>query len=155
MPNVVNLFRRSVRGYFGGWIVLSLALLGLAFVGVSAYLALTLVVVRPVAALIVGLAISLSALIAYRMLLVSKQQAPTEPKAGQDEPLTSQGALEAFARQQGSRIPAEVERRPEIAVAVALGAGLVIGFSPRARSLLGSALRQGLQALEDQSEAKR
>lgn len=146
----MNIIKRSVRDYLRYWIVILLGLLGVSFVCASGYLALALVVPPPVAALIVGVVALLAAFIAHRVLI-----APGRQTAAASEQPAPQEAVAQFARDNAGRIPAEIERRPEAAMAVALGAGLLLGFSPRARSLLGSALKQGVQTLADEAGKQR
>lgn len=58
--------------------------------------------------------------------------APGRRAAEASEQPAPQEAVAQFARDNAGRIPAEIERRPEAAMAVALGASLLRGFSPRA-----------------------
>ena len=146
----MNIIKRSVRDYLRYWIVILLGLVGVSFLCASGYLALALVVPLPVAALVVGVVALVAAFIAHRVLIAPGRQA-----AEASEQPAPQEAVAQFARDNAGRIPAEIERRPEAAMAVALGAGLLLGFSPRARSLLGSALKQGVQTLADEAGKQR
>ena len=145
----MNFIQRSVQQYLKYWIVILLGLLGLSFLALSGYLALQPVMPATLAALIVGAVSLLSALLVY--LLFLRQPAEASPPATEEQ---SQADLKEsavqLAQQYAGRIPAEIERRPEAAMAIALGVGIVLGVSPRARSLLGSTLKLGVKLAEEE-----
>lgn len=144
----MNFIKRSLQQYLQYWIVILLGLLGLGFLALSGYLALQQLVPATLAALIVGAVTLLIAVLFY--LLQMRRPSTDAPPAAEEQPEALKESAVQLAQHYAGRIPAEIERRPEVAMAVALGVGIVLGVSPQARSLLGSTLKLGAKLAEEE-----
>lgn len=144
----MNFIKRSLQQYLQYWILILLGFLGLGFLALSGYLALQQLVPATLAALIVGAVTLLIAVVFY--LLQMRRPSTDAPPAAEEQPEALKESAVQLAQHYAGRIPAEIERRPEVAMAVALGVGIVLGVSPQARSLLGSTLKLGAKLAEEE-----